>query len=70
MSNIHPQEKPHLCETCGKSFGNQAILNNHVMRVHRGETSDRPHVCEACGTKFTQLHFLLYHIQKLKKKGW
>jgi len=38
-------ERPHACETCGKSFlqaGNLAT----AMRTHSGE---RPHVCETCG---------------------
>ena len=43
-------DKPHDCETCGKSFTQKVTLTKHMM-VHSG---DKPHTCKAYGQSFTE----------------
>uniref|UniRef100_A0A672HRN3 C2H2-type domain-containing protein n=1 Tax=Salarias fasciatus TaxID=181472 RepID=A0A672HRN3_SALFA len=50
-------EKPFLCRTCGKSFGQRRALLIHT----RSHTGEKPHPCATCGKRFRQPGHLLVH---------
>jgi uncharacterized Zn-finger protein len=41
--------KPHLCETCGKSYTSQCALNTHLAKEH-GQP-EVPCDCRSCSAK-------------------
>jgi len=51
-------EKPHLCETCGKSFWRAIGLTLH-MQTHR----ERPCHCKTCGKAFSESGNLAVHMR-------
>ena len=50
----------HLCNSCGKHFGDSWTLNHHQKTVHR---SAREHVCGKCGKKFLSNKDVLRHFR-------
>jgi uncharacterized Zn-finger protein len=45
----HHFVKPHLCETCGKSYTSQCALNTHLAKEH-GQP-EVPCDCRSCSAK-------------------
>ena len=57
-SNLQtPGVKPHVCQTCEKTFKNLSLLKRH-SKVHTGE---KPYGCEVCGNRFSRLSVLKIH---------
>ena len=63
---VHEGKKPHMCPTCGKRFGLESTLNDHLT-VHN---ENKPFKCSICdySTKLKQSlkkHIVAVH-EKLK----
>ena len=48
--HIHIGDKPHRCESCGKSFTKKNNLTQ-LMLIH---SKDEPHRPDACGKSFEE----------------
>ncbi|XP_059486128.1 zinc finger protein 335-like isoform X2 [Neocloeon triangulifer] len=60
---IHGEEKPFLCDVCGKGFKTNKQLRNHRV-IHTNGTRPRPvhgGVCDICGRKYTDKRMLRMH---------
>lgn len=55
--NIHTNNRPFMCATCGKSFKQRASLFAH--KIHHSNTY--PYDCRCCGKKFKRKSEVKYH---------
>ena len=59
---IHYEEKDYECDICGKTFAQQAGLNNHKKRHIKEKPTKRVvYECSPCGKSFTNKLELMNH---------
>ena len=61
MSIIHEGKKDHRCETCGKWFGFESHLNNHIHSVHENVRFQ----CDTCGKSYFAKSHLKNHVKRV-----
>ncbi|XP_014297526.2 zinc finger protein 182 isoform X1 [Microplitis demolitor] len=59
----HRQDKPYLCDLCGKSFKHSNNLRGH-KRTHLDITKKKRHNCEVCGNAFRSRFHLKEHMNQ------
>ncbi|XP_074104236.1 uncharacterized protein LOC141530807 isoform X2 [Cotesia typhae] len=59
----HRQDKPYLCDLCGKSFKHSNNLRGH-KRTHLDVAKRKRHNCEICGNAFRSRFHLKEHINQ------
>lgn len=64
---IHGDEKPFLCDYCGKGFKNPKQLRNHKI-VHRMKPAELQHQCEVCQRTFADRRQLRVHMSSVHHK--
>jgi len=51
MSQVHHQDRKHVCSMCGKQFFKNSDLKTHMERVHQG----RRYICPECGKTVSKI---------------
>ncbi|KAK4319329.1 hypothetical protein Pmani_009721 [Petrolisthes manimaculis] len=64
---IHSDERPSLCDTCGKRFKTPKQLRNHKA-LHLKKTEAPQHQCEICQRPFSDKRMLRNHQESVHKK--
>lgn len=57
--NLHTEDKPYICDLCGKQFRIKWSLREHIMI----EIGMKDYVCEICGKKFVIQAYLNKHMR-------
>lgn len=57
--NLHSEDKPYICDLCGKQFRIKWSLREHIMV----EIGMKDYVCEICGKKFVIQAYLNKHMR-------
>ncbi|KAG7167567.1 Zinc finger protein 664-like 2 [Homarus americanus] len=64
---IHSDERPSLCDTCGKRFKTAKQLRNHKS-LHMKKSEAPQHQCEICQRPFSDKRMLRNHQESVHKK--
>jgi len=51
ISQVHQQEKKHVCSQCGKPFFKSSDLKAHIERIHQG----KKYICPECGKSVSKI---------------
>ena len=58
---VHENQRPHVCDECGKAFKRLTVLNKH-QSVHTGE---KPYLCKICNKTFTRSNGARIHCKNV-----
>ncbi|CAL4231262.1 unnamed protein product [Meganyctiphanes norvegica] len=61
---MHSDEKPHVCNICGKSVKRKDLLKGHIERVH--STKEKIHSCPECDFKCSHKQSFQKHMRTHK----
>ncbi|GLV36358.1 uncharacterized protein CBL_08850 [Carabus blaptoides fortunei] len=64
---IHSDEKPFLCDLCGKGFKNPKQLRNHKI-IHKVKTIEKMQCCSYCDRTFADKRLLKVHVAGVHEK--
>ena len=56
---IHTDERPFICEHCGKAFR----MNNHLKNHLKMHTGNKAHTCSLCDKQFLDMTGLTVHVR-------
>ncbi|KAM8727161.1 uncharacterized protein AB9X84_000964 isoform 1-T1 [Acanthopagrus schlegelii] len=59
LDHLQTHIKPHVCQSCGKSFRRRIELEDHT----RSHTGERPFICKLCGKSFSRSGNLVLHMR-------
>ena len=62
---VHEGQKPFKCGDCGKTFGQQSTLKNHIFAIHKDQEIKglKRHQCENCDKYFRVPSLLMEHVK-------
>ncbi|KAK3582935.1 hypothetical protein CHS0354_019941 [Potamilus streckersoni] len=64
----HSDERPHICEDCGKQFKSLTNLRSHQQTHSHVENASTQHTCPHCEHKFKREQYLKEHIKNVHNK--
>ena len=69
----HENNKPHVCDRCGKAYVRKALLNQHVKHAHEDkEVTRKLYQCPHCEKSFRHKISVERHIEAfhVAEKRW